>query len=106
MRRAIRNVAENAIRYGNRAILSLAENAQRISVYVDDFGPGIPEAEREKIFEPFVRLESSRSKETGGIGLGLAIARSVLRGHGGDIEIEDRREGGARFTLWLPKSGD
>ncbi|MBT3549778.1 MAG: HAMP domain-containing protein [Rhodospirillaceae bacterium] len=106
LRRAIRNVAENAIRYGNRAILSLAENAQRISVYVDDFGPGIPEAEREKIFEPFVRLESSRSKETGGIGLGLAIARSVLRGHGGDIEIEDRREGGARFTLWLPKSGD
>lgn len=105
LRRAIRNVVENAIRYGNRAILSLSEDALRVSVHVDDFGPGIPESEREKIFEPFVRLEASRSKETGGIGLGLAIARSVLRGHGGDIEIEDRDEGGARFTLWLPKSG-
>lgn len=104
LRRAIRNVAENAIRYGNRAILSLSEDAQRVSVHVDDFGPGIAEAEREKIFEPFVRLEGSRSKETGGIGLGLAIARSVLRSHGGDIDIADRKDGGARFTLWLPKS--
>ncbi|NQV54575.1 MAG: HAMP domain-containing protein [Rhodospirillales bacterium] len=104
LRRAIRNVVENAVRYGKRAVVSLDETAGKVSVYVDDFGPGIPDGEQDRIFEPFVRLEESRSKDTGGIGLGLAIARSIVRGHGGDIEIENRNEGGARFILWLPKS--
>ena len=73
-------------------------------IVVEDEGPGIPEAERERVFEPFVRLDESRSAETGGIGLGLAIARSIVRGHGGDIALEDRPEGGLRVKVRLPKA--
>ena len=69
---------------------------------IEDDGPGIPEEECERVFEPFVRLEDSRSQETGGIGLGLAIARSIVRGHGGDIELANRAEGGLRVTVLLP----
>ncbi|MCE3250691.1 MAG: histidine kinase [Geminicoccaceae bacterium] len=69
---------------------------------IDDDGPGISESEFERVFAPFVRLEGSRSPETGGIGLGMAIARSIVRGHGGEITLHNRREGGLRVAVRLP----
>ena len=102
LKRAFRNLIENAVKYGGRAIIELEKKAEEIAIHVDDEGPGIDPDMRQRIFEPFVRLEESRSRDTGGIGLGLAIARSIIRGHGGDIEVSDNEKGGARFTVRLP----
>ena len=74
LRRAIRNVIENAVRYGVGARVALGSSEQGVEIVVEDDGPGIPEADREKVFDPFVRLETSRSRDTGGVGLGLSIA--------------------------------
>jgi two-component system OmpR family sensor kinase len=74
-----------------------------LKIFVDDEGPGIPDTEMEKVFRPFYRQESSRSRETGGFGLGLTVARSVIRGHGGDLVLENRPAGGLRATITLPQ---
>ena len=74
-----------------------------LTIRVRDEGPGIPETELEKVFEPFYRLEGSRSRATGGTGLGLAIARNIARGHGGDITLRNLREGGLEAVLTLPR---
>ena len=103
LKRAVRNLVENAVTYGERARVSLLEEAADIRIVIEDDGPGIPEEAIETVFQPFVRLEESRSKETGGIGLGMAIARSIVRGHGGDIELENRADGGLRIVMGLPK---
>jgi signal transduction histidine kinase len=71
-------------------------------IIIDDDGPGIAEAELERVFDPFVRLEGSRSRETGGAGLGLAIARSIARAHGGDVKLRNREGGGLCAVLSLP----
>ncbi|MDW8371456.1 MAG: ATP-binding protein, partial [Geminicoccaceae bacterium] len=102
VKRAIRNLVENALAYGRRARVSLAREGGEAVVTVDDDGPGIPPEKLEEVFEPFVRLETSRSAETGGVGLGLAIARGIVRGHGGDVTLANRPEGGLRATLRLP----
>ncbi|MFX8840868.1 ATP-binding protein, partial [Acinetobacter baumannii] len=78
-----------------------AENGSAI-VEVDDDGPGVPDHEREQVFEPFHRVEPSRSRATGGSGLGLAVVRTVARAHGGDAIIENRIGGGLRARAWLP----
>ncbi len=70
---------------------------------IDDEGPGIPEDQMEKAFQPFVRLEGSRSRETGGSGLGLAITRSIVLNHGGELKLSNRPEGGLRATIILPR---
>lgn len=101
LRRAVRNVIENAVRYGGRAEVSLIVSPDAVSIVVEDGGPGIPEEDQERVFDPFVRLEASRNRETGGVGLGLSIARSILRGHGGDIEF-GRGRGGFQVRLDLP----
>ncbi len=103
LKRAVRNLIENAVVYGERARVLVEGQAEDICIVIDDDGPGIPDEDRETVFQPFVRLEESRSQETGGIGLGMAIARSIVRGHGGDIELENREEGGLRAVMRLPK---
>jgi signal transduction histidine kinase len=103
LKRALRNMIENAAAYGHRARVALEESAGEFAVVIDDDGPGIPEEDRERVFGPFVRLEESRSRETGGIGIGMAIARSIVRAHGGDIVLVNRPEGGLRATVRLPK---
>lgn len=100
LRRAVRNLIENAVRYGQRARVFLASTDNAIEVAVEDDGPGIAEQEFERVFAPFVRLENSRNRETGGVGLGLAIARSIVRGHGGDITLANG--GGLHATIRLP----
>jgi signal transduction histidine kinase len=103
LKRALRNLVENAVIYGGRARVTLEQTAVDVRVVIDDDGPGIPEADFERVFAPFVRLEESRSQETGGIGLGMSIARSIVRGHGGDITLANRAGGGLRATLHLPR---
>lgn len=103
IRRAIRNLIENAIAYGKKANVHLDESPEAYEIVVDDDGPGIPEADRERVFDPFVRLESSRSAETGGTGLGLTLVKAIAQGHGGTIRLENRKEGGLRALLCLPR---
>ncbi|MGO9546361.1 MAG: ATP-binding protein [Rhodomicrobium sp.] len=101
MKRALRNIIENAVAYGHRARVS-AECKQGMAVIVvDDDGPGIAYSDMEKVFKPFVRLENSRNKDTGGVGLGLAIARSIVHSHGGEIVLQNRPEGGLRVIMSL-----
>ena len=85
--------------------MRIGRDDEKIHVVIEDEGPGISEAELERVFEPFVRLETSRSRDTGGSGLGLAIARGSVRGHGGDIVLANRAEGGLRATVALPGGG-
>ena len=87
VKRALRNLIENAVNYGEQAEVTLATTDTEAVVTIVDQGPGILEADRERVFEPFYRLEHSRSRETGGAGLGLAIARTLIRGMGGDIRL-------------------
>ncbi|SFC86958.1 ATP-binding protein [Tropicimonas isoalkanivorans] len=102
MRRALRNLIENAVRYGGDAGIRIWREEDLVRVVIDDRGPGIPEEELEHVFDPFVRLERSRSRETGGTGLGLSIARTIVQSHGGDISLENREGGGLRATVTLP----
>lgn len=102
MRRAFRNLLENAQRYGEGAKVTLSVREGDLCIDIDDNGPGIPEDALEQVFEPFVRLEDSRSRDTGGTGLGLPIARSILRAHGGDVVLLNRPEGGLRARVTLP----
>lgn len=103
LRRAVRNVIENAVRYGDIARVSLKPSKEGIEILVEDDGPGIPESDRDKVFEPFVRLEASRNRDTGGVGLGLAISRSIIRAHGGEITLS-QANAGLRVHLHLPEA--
>lgn len=103
LRRAIRNLIENAIAYGKCADVSLFAAPSYYEITVDDHGPGIPEADHARVFEPFVRLETSRSTETGGTGLGLTLVKAIVEGHGGSVSLENRPEGGLRARLHLPR---
>lgn len=103
LKRAIRNLIENAVTYGRCARVTLTTTADHVLIVIDDQGPGISDADLERVFEPFVRLEESRNPETGGIGLGMSIARSIVRGHGGDITLQNRAEGGLRVSVDLPR---
>lgn len=102
LKRAFANLLDNAWRYGGQARVALAEKPGWIEVTVDDDGPGVPDSERENVFRPFYRLEGSRSRETGGAGLGLALARSAILAHGGKIALANRPEGGLRVSVTLP----
>jgi signal transduction histidine kinase len=104
LRRAIRNLIENAVRYGDRARVRLTKDAEQINVIVEDDGPGIPENAMEQVFTPFFRLEHSRNRQTGGVGLGLSIARTIARQHGGDIVLSNMPKG-LRAVITLPWNG-
>jgi signal transduction histidine kinase len=103
LKRAMANLIENAIVYGKKADVRLSGDADGYEIAVDDVGPGIPESEQEKVFRPFFRLEVSRNRESGGTGLGLAIARTVVRAQGGEIILSNRKEGGLRALVKLPR---
>ena len=105
LKRAIGNLVDNAVAYGQRARVTLTVAGEALHITIDDDGPGIAASDMERVFEPFVRLEASRSRDTGGVGLGMAIARSIVRRHGGDITLANRPDGGLRVTVRLPKEG-
>ena len=102
LRRAIGNLIDNGLKYGSKVSVEAVQDSGTLRITIDDAGPGLPENELERVFEPFYRLESSRSRETGGVGLGLAIVRQIARGHGGDVVLENRAGGGLRAVLSLP----
>ena len=101
-RRALRNLVENALKYGVRAVVRVRAEASTVIVEVEDEGPGLPENALEEAFGSFTRLEASRNRDTGGAGLGLALARAIVRDQGGDIELENRASGGLRARVRLP----
>lgn len=103
MKRALANLVANAVNYGGSARVTLVPpDAGMVRLDVEDEGPGIPPGELDRVFEPFHRVEGSRNRETGGTGLGLPIARNILRAHGGDITLANRPMGGVRATMLLP----
>lgn len=103
LRRAFRNLIENAVRYGGQALVTVLATPTTIDVVVADKGPSIPDDQLEQVFAPFYRLEGSRSRETGGVGLGLSIARAIIRHHGGDIQLSQNQPG-LRATIMLPRA--
>lgn len=103
LRRCLTNLVENALRYGGRAMIVLEDTGKEVVVRVVDEGPGMPEEELERAFEPFYRGERSRSRETGGTGLGLGIARNIARSHGGELVLKNRPAGGLEAILSLPR---
>ncbi len=103
LKRCLANLLDNAIKYGGAASIKVDDNDDRLEIRIQDEGPGIPQSAIEKVFEPFYRLDASRSRETGGTGLGLAIARSIAQGHGGRLTLENRAEGGLEARLTLPR---
>ena len=103
LKRALANLVGNAVAYAGGCVVRLAgPDRGVVRIAVEDEGPGIPEAERERVFQPFHRLEPSRNRETGGSGLGLTIARSILRAHGGDVTVTNRSPSGLVATATLP----
>lgn len=102
LRRAVTNVIENAFHYGETIAVKLESDEKRLELTVDDDGPGIPEDKREEVFKAFYRVEGSRNKKTGGVGLGLAIAKDVIVSHGGSIQLSDSDLGGLRVLISLP----
>jgi signal transduction histidine kinase len=102
LKRLVTNLVDNALKFGDRARGRVFPEAGMAIFEVDDDGPGVPEAEIERAFEPFQRLELSRSRETGGAGLGLAVVRAIARGHGGEVTLRNRPEGGLTARVCLP----
>ena len=96
------NLVENARHYAKNLTIRVGRRGQGIEIIIDDDGPGIPVGLREDVFKPFYRIENSRNPETGGVGLGLSIARDIIRGHGGDILLSGSSMGGLRVKLMLP----
>lgn len=104
LRRAVVNLVENAHRYGGAAHIILTDSPERVSIDVCDNGPGIPPAELQRVLEPFYRVESSRSRATGGVGMGLSIAADIVARHGGELKLTNRAEGGLRVSITLPRA--
>lgn len=105
IKRALSNLTDNAVKYGGNATVSLVVRADELEITIDDDGPGILPDQIDAVFSPFHRLESSRSRETGGSGLGLTVARSLIRSHGGDVGLQNRPGGGLRAMVRLPRIG-
>ncbi len=103
LKRAFRNLVDNAVKHGGAARVALRPDGGGVRVTVDDDGPGIAEAELSQVLAPFYRIDKSRSRDTGGVGLGLSVALSVVQAHGGTLSLANLPEGGLRATVTLPR---
>jgi signal transduction histidine kinase len=103
MKRVVNNLISNAIKYGDCARVSIGANDNEIEIVITDKGPGIPEDQLEKVLQPFYRCEASRNRNTGGVGLGLSIAQSIIEAHGGELILSNRTEGGLEAKVLLPR---
>lgn len=102
LKRVITNLLDNAIKYGTESAVELISNAGQVRIKILDRGPGIPEASLEQVFAPFFRMEGSRNKSTGGVGLGLSAARAIVLEHGGELKLRNRSKGGLEALVVLP----
>jgi len=102
IKRVLLNLASNAVRHADTVTLSARRNRRSITVDVEDDGPGIPIEQREEVFRPFYGLDDSRNQDVKSTGLGLSIARDIVRGHGGDIMLAQSLMGGLKATIRLP----
>jgi signal transduction histidine kinase len=105
LQRCVANLIDNAVKYGGYARVTASREGSKAVIRVRDGGPGIPEAQMERVFDPYFRIETSRSRETGGTGLGLTIARNIARKHGGTLALRNAMGGGLECTLTLPLMG-
>lgn len=101
-KRSISNILINAARYAHHVAVRAGEHRGAVEITIDDDGPGVPPEKREEVFRPFYRIDGSRNPDTGGTGLGLTIARDIVRGHGGDLTLEDAPTGGLRARIRVP----
>jgi len=101
-KRCLTNLVTNAVRFGTRVAVTGRRDDARLTIFVDDDGPGIRPEDREVVFRPFLRLDSARNQDHAGTGLGLAIARDIARSHGGDITLSGSPLGGVRATVSIP----
>ncbi|WP_068636138.1 ATP-binding protein [Thauera butanivorans] len=106
LRRALWNLIENGVKFGGEVDIAVAARPGAFEIRIRDRGPGLPEDQLEKVFEPFYRLETSRNRETGGTGLGLAITRNLLRRQRGEVQLRNAAAGGLEATVLLPRSGE
>ena len=106
LKRAVANLLENGVKYASSVRVALAVQDGQVILTVEDDGPGIPESDFERVFAPFVRLEQSRNRDTGGTGLGLAVARAAFRAHGGDVTLANRAKGGLTAKAAFPLRTD
>jgi signal transduction histidine kinase len=104
LKRAVTNLIDNAVAHGSTVDVRIEDSTNLLRVVVEDDGPGIPDGDLSRVTEPFVRLDGSRSLDTGGVGLGLAIVRDAAAYHGGRLALENRESGGLRAVLELPRS--
>ena len=104
LKRCLGNLIDNALKYGKSATIHVQDGKERLLIRIQDQGPGIPEAELERVFEPFYRIEGSRGRDTGGTGLGLCIARNIAQLHGGTLTLGNLKEGGLEAVLILPRN--
>lgn len=104
LKRALTNLIDNAVKYGGKAEIQVTASRESVEITIDDQGPGIPAAELERVFSPFYRLDTSRNRNTGGVGLGLATAQLAIDRDGGSIHLQNRAEGGLRVRVLLPRS--
>lgn len=105
LKRAFRNIMENAVAYGERARITIENSDAGAQVAVKDNGPGLDQEDLERVFHPFVRLETSKSRDTGGIGLGLPITRAIIHSHGGEITLQNHSDGGLIVHMLIPDTG-
>jgi signal transduction histidine kinase len=103
LKRCVGNLLDNALAYGTRARIQVEDSAKALTMRIRDDGPGIPEEMLERVFDPFFRLEGSRSRDTGGTGLGLSIARNIARAAGGEVRLRNLPQGGLEAELSLPR---
>jgi len=103
LKRCLQNLLDNALAYGRRADITVRDEGSAVDIAIRDDGPGIPEGEIEKVFEPFYRVEGSRNRNSGGSGLGLSIARNIAQAHGGSVKLRNVAAGGLEVTLRLPR---
>lgn len=103
LKRCLQNLLDNALAYGRRAEITVRDEGGAVNIAISDDGPGIPESEMEKVFEPFYRVEGSRNRNSGGSGLGLSIARNIAQAHGGSVRLRNLATGGLEATLRLPR---
>jgi len=106
LKRALTNLIENAVKYGDKASVTLREKDNQLQIKIVDHGPGIPENEMEKVFSPFYRIDTSRSLQKSGTGLGLAVARDIIRAHGGEINLYNNKPEGLVVLVTLPVSSN